>query len=139
MDAILDHMADNPNPIPDGTHGVLDKIDNAGQFWVKWDVGRALPVIPGVDQFRVKSKLGVKNPKYQPVCTQFILPSGAEYNSEEVGCVLNKHESACRMEGCTGARMRVWWPKDNKITHPCTKGCELLVDATPYGEIYAIT
>lgn len=34
MDVILDHMADDPNPIPipDGTHRVLAKIDDAGRF-----------------------------------------------------------------------------------------------------------
>lgn len=33
----------------------------------------------------------------------------------------------CKMEGCTGMRIRVRWP-DGKITWPCSKGLTLRQD-----------
>lgn len=35
----------------------------------------------------------------------------------------------CRMAGCTGLRVTVRW-KNGKVTHPCSKGMELLSDGS---------
>ena len=48
---VLIHM-DDPYPIPDGTRGTVDYVDDAGQIHMKWDNGRTLALVPGVDKFR---------------------------------------------------------------------------------------
>ena len=51
---ILNHMGDDPHPIPPGTEGELVYIDDAGQIGVNWSNGRSLSVIPGVDDFTIQ-------------------------------------------------------------------------------------
>lgn len=45
------HMADDCHPVPDGTEGTIDFIDDAGTVHMKWDNGRTLGLIPEVDEF----------------------------------------------------------------------------------------
>lgn len=47
----LDSMQDPYAPVEAGTTGKLDYIDDAEQFHMKWDNGRVLALIPGVDSF----------------------------------------------------------------------------------------
>ena len=47
---VLDYM-DDPQPVPEGTRGVVKFVDDAGQIHVKWENGSSLAVIPGVDRF----------------------------------------------------------------------------------------
>ena len=47
-------------------------------------------------------------------------------NGKECGKVISANLH-CRMEGCTGVRLRVRW-KDGKITCPCTKGMKVRKD-----------
>lgn len=48
----------DPWPVTAGTMGTVLDVDDAGQVWMKWDSGRTLALIPGVDTFEV-----VSNPK----------------------------------------------------------------------------
>jgi len=48
---LLLHMED-PWPVPDNTRGTVDHVDDAGQIHCRFDDGRYLAVVPGVDRFR---------------------------------------------------------------------------------------
>lgn len=38
--------------VPPGTRGIVDHVDDMGSVHIKWDNGRTLAAIPGVDSFR---------------------------------------------------------------------------------------
>ncbi len=50
------NMQDDYNPIEKGTQGEIVKVDDAGTLHMKWDNGRTLGIVVGVDSFKVISK-----------------------------------------------------------------------------------
>ncbi len=49
---VLHNMNDPYAPVPSGTRGTVDYVDDAGQVHMRWDNGRTLALVPGVDSFR---------------------------------------------------------------------------------------
>ena len=45
-------MGDDPRPIPSGTKGTVDVVDDMGTIHCTFDNGRRLGLIPEVDRFR---------------------------------------------------------------------------------------
>ena len=45
-------MEDPWSPVPSGTRGTVDVVDDIGQIHMKWDNGRSLALVPGEDSFR---------------------------------------------------------------------------------------
>ena len=48
-------MPDDPDPVPVGSTGTIVSVTEGplGQVWVRWDSGRSLALVPGVDRFEV--------------------------------------------------------------------------------------
>jgi hypothetical protein len=56
-------MTDDPNPILMRTEGTIRLVDDMGVIHVKWDDGRVLGVIPGVDKYRLLESTNMNIPK----------------------------------------------------------------------------
>ena len=50
---ILIKINDDPAPVPADTRGTVTSVDSMGTIHVRWDNGRTLGVIPGIDKFRL--------------------------------------------------------------------------------------
>ena len=46
-------MEDPWAPVPSGTRGTVELVDDIGQIHMKWDNGRSLALVPGEDSFRM--------------------------------------------------------------------------------------
>lgn len=44
-------MPDDPCPVETGTLGTVNYIDDIGTIFVKWDNGRSLGLVPGIDKW----------------------------------------------------------------------------------------
>lgn len=49
----VDNMDDDPCPIPVGTCGTVELVDDIGIIHCKFDDGRSLGLIPGKDSFHI--------------------------------------------------------------------------------------
>ncbi|AMM45108.1 hypothetical protein SP15_300 [Bacillus phage SP-15] len=49
-------MNEDPKPVPPGTRGVVQFVDDIGQIHVKWDNSSTLALIPGVDYWKIIRK-----------------------------------------------------------------------------------
>ena len=66
-------MDDPYAPVPPGTRGTVQYVDDAAQIGMKWDDGRTLSLIPGEDSFRklTEEKLKDENQSHRcPDCNR---------------------------------------------------------------------
>ena len=64
---ILNQMED-PDAVPEGTRGTVEMVDDGGNVHVKWDNGRTLSAIPGVDSFRRLTAEEIRQERHKPDC-----------------------------------------------------------------------
>ena len=88
----LDRMYDDPYPIPPGTKGTVEGIDDYGHLMMKWDNGRTLSLVWDKDSFH---KIGMEN---EPVAQRYPLLFGSAidgnrrlHNIQEVAEFICKH------------------------------------------------
>ena len=54
----------DPNPVPEGSKGVVSFVDDCGTVFVNFDNGRSLGVCPEVDKFhKITEQTEVQEPK----------------------------------------------------------------------------
>ncbi len=46
-------MFDKIHPVPEGTKGIVDFVDDIGTIHMKWENGSSLGLITGVDKFKI--------------------------------------------------------------------------------------
>ncbi len=59
----IDHMGDDPNPIPSGTKGTVICVDDIGTVFCNFDNGRHLGICPEVDSFH---KISEQKENFEP-------------------------------------------------------------------------
>lgn len=79
----LIEMKDPYAPVPPGTEGTLEHIDDACQFHMRWDNGRTLALVPSVDRFTVIPQPLQTLKLYMPLTVK-------SYESDEYGNVDNE-------------------------------------------------
>ena len=50
----LNSMSDPWSPVPDGTEGTVNRVDDIGQIHMNWDERRSLPIQPDMDLFTIE-------------------------------------------------------------------------------------
>jgi len=83
----LESMEDPYAPVPPGTEGSVNFVDDAGQLHMKWDNGRTLAIIPGVDHFSVIPQPLQTLKLYMPLTVKFY----EEYEFDDP-CELDDHD-----------------------------------------------
>lgn len=82
----LNHMDDPYHPVPDGTLGTVEHVDDAGQIHMKWDNGSSLAIVPEADSYQV-----IEGPYVCPETIQVVIVEAGKHPRAE--CISNTLES----------------------------------------------
>lgn len=81
----LFNMPSDPHPVEPSSRGLCEMVDGIGQLVMKWDSGRTLSLIPGVDRFRVVDEiLDQMMPHYDEAPLTDCPHCGKEYNTQDM-------------------------------------------------------
>ena len=107
----LDAMQDPYAPVEAGTTGKLDYIDDAGQFHMKWDNGRTLALIPGVDSFTVLPPELSMTKLYMPLTAELYEPD-VYGNMQEEPELLTGHDLTAYEDNIRSALVKYRMPEE---------------------------
>ena len=107
----LDSMQDSYAPVEAGTTGKLDYIDDAGQFHMKWDNGRTLALIPGVDSFTVLPPELSMTKLYMPLNAELYEPD-VYGNMQEEPELLTGHDLTAYEDHIRSALVKYRMPEE---------------------------
>ena len=107
----LDSMQDPYAPVEAGMTGKLDYIDDAGQFHMKWDNGRALALIPGVDSFTVLPPELSMTKLYMPLTAELYEPD-VYGNMQEEPELLTGHDLTAYEDHIRSALVKYRMPEE---------------------------
>lgn len=74
----LNHMDDPYHPVPDGTLGTVELVDDAGQIHMKWDNGRFLAIVPEADSYQI-----IEGPHVCPETIQAVIVEAGKHPRAE--------------------------------------------------------
>lgn len=107
----LDSMQDPYAPVEAGTTGKLDYIDDAEQFHIKWDNGRVLALIPGVDSFTVLPPELSMTKLYMPLTAELYEPD-VYGNMQEEPELLTGHDLTAYEDHIRSALVKYRMPEE---------------------------
>lgn len=107
----LDSMQDPYAPVEAGMTGKLDCIDDAGQFHMKWDNGRTLALIPGVDSFTVLPPELSMTKLYMPLTAE-LYESDVYGNMQEEPELLTGHDLTAYEDHIRSALVKYRMPEE---------------------------
>ena len=122
----LNSMEDPYHPVPPGTEGKVDYVDDNGQIHMKWDNGIGVPLIPGEDSFTVlPPKLSILK-LYMPLTADFyerdkygdLEPEGTELDGRALQVYRDQITAALvrsRMPEETERGLMYWYQKTDDL------------------------